>query len=76
MITKRFYVECGYVKDKEKRFLPFPIEPLVEAKRLCDVLNSFSEENAELKELNIPIDEIKDTVIDARGRTVGVYYND
>ena len=30
----------------------------------------------ELNELNIPIDEIKDTVSDARGRTVGVYYND
>ena len=27
-------------------------------------------------ELNIPVDEIKDTVKDGLGRTVGVYYND
>ena len=34
------------------------------------------EENEQFKQLNIPIDEIEDTVKDWKGRTVGVYYND
>lgn len=48
-----------------------------------DWLNELNEENThlkleneQLKKLNIPIDEIKDTVSDYRGRIIGVYYND
>ena len=37
---------------------------------------SLEKENEQLKKLNIPIDEIKDTVSDYRGRIIGVYYND
>ena len=37
---------------------------------------SLEKENEQLKNLNIPIDEIKDTVIDYQGRIIGVYYND
>ena len=43
---------------------------------LMDLLNELHEENQKLKKLNIPIDEIKDTVSDYRGRIIGVYYND
>lgn len=43
---------------------------------LCNLLNELHNENEQLKQLNIPIDEIKDMVIDYQGRVVGVYYND
>ena len=43
---------------------------------LCDRLNWLVEENEQLKSLNIPIEEIKETIVDYKGRIVGVYYND
>ena len=51
-----------------------------EAKEKVEALTKenweLEQENQKLKKLNIPIDEIKDTVSDYRGRIIGVYYND
>ena len=47
-----------------------------ENKQLKQEIETLHEENQKLKKLNIPIDEIKDTVSDYRGRIIGVYYND
>ena len=49
---------------------------IIEQEEVVELLNHLHEENKQLKKLNIPIDEIKDTVIDYRGRIIGVYYND
>lgn len=55
-------------------------EALKELKEIGDYqamrIKELHEENQALKKLNIPIDEIKDTVSDYRGRIIGVYYND
>ena len=47
-----------------------------ENEQLKQEIETLHEENQKLKKLNIPIDEIKDTVSDYRGRIIGVYYND
>lgn len=52
--------------DKEEYGLP----------TLEDLLNELNDENKQLKQLNIPVNEIKDIVVDCRGRIIGVYYND
>lgn len=51
---------------------------LIKELKNCDVneMLELQEENEQFKQLNIPIDEIEDTVKDWKGRTVGVYYND
>ena len=41
-----------------------------------NLVNDLANENEQLKQLNIPVNEIKDTVIDCKGRIIGVYYND
>ena len=41
-----------------------------------DIEEELVKENEQLKSLNIPIEEIKETVVDYKGRIVGVYYND
>ena len=43
---------------------------------IATALNELIKENEQLKSLNIPIEEIKETVVDYKGRIVGVYYND
>ena len=45
-------------------------------KKYCDELNKLHNENQELKKLNIPLDEVKETVVDCKGRIVGLYYYD
>ena len=73
MTAKRFRaIYCDdyamdYITDNGKQM---HIDDVVEC------LNHLHEENKRLKKLNIPIDEIKDTVSDYRGRIIGVYYND
>ena len=39
-------------------------------------IKELQNENEQLKSLNIPIEEIKETIVDYKGRIVGVYYND
>ena len=55
-------------KTKEKFYL--------NEREIVECLNNLHDENEQLKQLNIPVNEIKDTVVDYRGRIVGVYYND
>lgn len=43
---------------------------------VVSLLNSLNEENEKLKQLNIPIDKIKETVKDCKGRIIGIYYTD
>ena len=60
-----------FKKDKE-----YPLETIGDFRGIEELLNSLNDENEKLKQLNIPVNEIKDTVVDCRGRIVGVYYND
>lgn len=62
------YLNYGDIKD-----LRYANE-VIESQR--KEIRKIHEENQKLKKLNIPIDEIKDTVSDYRGRIIGVYYND
>ena len=41
-----------------------------------EIIDSQRETIKEIQELNIPMKEIKETVKDYKGRTIGVYYND
>ena len=43
---------------------------------IATAINELIEKNEQLKSLNIPIEEIKETIVDYKGRIVGVYYND
>lgn len=38
------------------------------------VLNELNDENEQLKQLNIPVDEIEETVIDSQERVIAIYY--
>ena len=72
--------ENEQLKDKNCRLTYELSKEIINLNNLQGEYSVLEIENEELKqeleELNIPIDEIKDTVSDARGRTVGVYYND
>ena len=68
-MTKRFRYDTGCVIDQLEN-------KVLSERQAVNHLNALHEENQKLKKLNIPIDEIKDTVSDYRGRIIGVYYND
>lgn len=44
--------------------------------QLSDEILELKKENEQFKKLNIPIEEIKEIVMDYKGRIIGVYYND
>ena len=66
-VNEDYMYEMGVFSDNGK---------VMETTDVLNCLNELHEENQKLKKLNIPIDEIKDTVSDYRGRIIGVYYND
>lgn len=43
-------------------------------KELLQKYDKLKEENEQLKQLNIPVDEIEETVIDSQKRVIAIYY--
>ena len=81
MTEKRFTVEFDghryfLVIDEDNEKCLARLDTKLDALAWLEIYEMLSEENEQLKQLNIPIAEIKDTVIDYQGRVVGVYYND
>ena len=80
---KRYYVDLdeAIIDSKTNReFTTWDINGVEDLAELLNdkdqQINELKAENELFKQLNIPIDEIEDTVKDSRGRTKGVYYND
>lgn len=64
-------------KEDDMQCICTTINALINQLNILYGKNSMLEkENEQLKQLNIPVNEIKDTVVDYKSRIIGVYYND
>lgn len=72
--------ELNCVRDNDNKTFYFIADSIENVQLFVKRLNELHEENQELKQqltgLNIPIDEVKEVVVDYKGRVERVYYND